>query len=94
MKKSNCRSEVLVGFVFTLVFLSCAVQAQASLKEVKAYKEAFPGAKPKCAACHIQAMPKKDAAELNDYGKAVIAANPSPTAETFKQLGIAEDFKK
>ncbi|MFA5089390.1 MAG: hypothetical protein WC552_10200 [Candidatus Omnitrophota bacterium] len=92
MKKNCCRSEVFAGLVFSLFFLSCAVQAQANLKEMKAYKEAFPDAKAKCATCHIQAMPKKENAELNDYGKAAIAANPSPTAETFKQLGKIEDF--
>ena len=88
------KSKTIATLIFTLAFLSCAVQAQASLKEIKAYREAFPGAKPKCASCHIQAMPKKDAAGLNAYGQAALAANPKPTAETFKQLGKAEDFKK
>jgi len=39
-------------------------------------------------------MPKKGAAELNAYGKAVAAAGATPKAETFKSLGKAEDFKK
>ncbi len=86
--------RVFAGFISTLVFLSCATQAYANIKEIKVYKEAFPGAQIKCALCHSVAMPKKDAAGLNSYGQAVIATNPQPTAETFKQLGKAEDFKK
>jgi cobalamin synthase len=88
------RVGVFAGFISALVFLSCATQAYANMKEIKAYKEAFPGATVKCAACHSVAMPKKEAAGLNSYGQAVIAANPKPTAETFKQLGEAENFKK
>jgi hypothetical protein len=86
--------RVFAGFVSALVFLSCTTQSYANIKEIKAYKEAFPGAAVKCVICHSLAMPKKDNAGLNDYGHAVIAANPKPTAETFKQLGKAENFKK
>jgi hypothetical protein len=85
--------RVSAGFISALIFLSCATQVYANLKEIKAYKEAFPGATTKCVTCHSVAMPKKDAAGLNDYGQAAIAANPQPAAETFKKLGKAEDFK-
>jgi mono/diheme cytochrome c family protein len=64
------------------------------MKEIKAYKEAFPAARVKCATCHMDGMPKTGAASFNDYGKAVIAANPHPTVATFKKLGRAENFKK
>ncbi|MFH1800766.1 MAG: hypothetical protein ABH891_08005 [Candidatus Omnitrophota bacterium] len=64
------------------------------MKEIKAYKEALPDTGVECATCHSAVMPKTGAAALNDYGKAAIAVNPSPTDETFKQLGTAEDFKK
>jgi hypothetical protein len=84
--------RVFTGFISTLVFLACATQAFASMKEIKTYKEAFPDAQVKCALCHSVAMPKKDAAALNSYGQAVIAANPQPTSETFKKLGKAENF--
>lgn len=94
MKNFNSKLAVFSGFVFSLVFLPFAVQAFANIKEMKAYKEAFPDAKIKCAVCHSVAMPKKGDAPLNDYGQAVIAANPQPTAETFTQLGKAEDFRK
>ena len=94
MQSMNRKVEVFLGFIFALVFLSCAVQVQASMKEIKAYKEAFPDAKVKCATCHSVAMPKKGAAALNSYGQAVTASTPNSTAETFKKLGKAEDFKK
>lgn len=68
--------------------------ASANLKELKAYKEAFPDAKVKCASCHVATMPKKGAADLNEYGKAVAAAGATPTAEAIKGIGKAEDFKK
>ena len=94
MKKSDCQSEMLAGLTFAIVFLSCAAQAQAGGEEIKAYKKAFPDARVKCATCHSVAMPKKGTAELNDYGQAAVVVNPQPTAETFKRLGMAEDFKK
>ncbi len=94
MKKSDFKSGIFAGITFTLVFLACIAQGYASIKEMKAYKEAFPDAKVKCATCHSVAVPKTGAAGLNDYGQAAFAANPRPTAETFKQLGQAEDFKK
>ncbi len=78
------------GFGAGILLLSPV--ANATLKEMKAYKQAFPDAKVKCACCHNDAMPKKGTAELNHYGKAAVAA--SPNAETFKKLGRAEDFKK
>ena len=96
-------------FLMGVVFLSWMAPAQASLKEVKTYKEAFPEAKPKCIGCHMTAMPKKDDGqhELNDYGQAVMAEaqkeaaakeaaqeEVKPTADTYKAVGKIEDFKK
>lgn len=81
-----------------LVFWMTA--AQASMKETKVYKEAFPDARIKCMDCHVDAMPKKDDGkhELNDYGKAVIAETVkpdlSPTVDTYKKVGKVENFKK
>jgi hypothetical protein len=76
--------------------------AQAAMKDMKIYKEAFPDAKIKCIDCHVDTMPKKDEGkhELNAYGKAAVAeakktgANGIPTADTYKKLGKFEDFKK
>ena len=89
MKKGVILSIVL-GFVFSMA------TAQANMKEMKAYKEAFPDAKLKCQSCHVDAMPKKDDGkhDKNDYGKALIAENPKPTVDTYKKVGKVEDFKK
>ena len=100
MKKATL--AVLLGlaagaFVFTSV-------AQADMKEMKTYKEAFPEAKVKCVDCHKDAMPKKDDGkhELNAYGTAVVAeakkevkdaAEVKPTADAYKKVGKIEDFK-
>ncbi|MFH1800764.1 MAG: hypothetical protein ABH891_07995 [Candidatus Omnitrophota bacterium] len=54
------------------------------MKEIKAYKEAFPDAKVNCATCQSVPMPKKEAAGLNSYDQAAIAANSQPASETFK----------
>jgi hypothetical protein len=80
------------------------VPAQAGMKDMKIYKEAYPDAKIKCIDCHVDAMPKKDDGkhEMNDYGKAVMAesqkagAKPdvSPTVDMYKAVGKIEDFKK
>ena len=80
------------------------VPAQAGMKDMKIYKEAYPDAKIKCIDCHVDAMPKKDDGkhEMNAYGKAVIAesqkagakADVSPTADIYKKVGKIEDFKK
>ena len=59
--------------VFSLCF---AGDGLANLGVVKAYKEAFPGEKPKCSCCHVDKAPKKEEGkhEFNDYGKKVFAA--------------------
>jgi len=54
--------------------------AHAGLKQIKAYKEAYPEEKPKCAACHVDERPKKADGEyeLNDYGKKVQSIKAGP----------------
>jgi len=83
---------VLTGFIFW------AAAAQANMTQIKAYKETYPDAKPKCIDCHVDKMPKKDdgAHDPNDYGKAVIkaAGTEKPTADTYKTVGTIEDFAK
>lgn len=72
---------------FVTVFM--AVPAWANIKEIKAYKEAYPDTKPKCIGCHTDEKPKKDDGqhELNDYGKKVAAIKAEPDADAFKQAG-------
>ena len=87
---------MMLGMLIGLVFWS--VSARADMAQIKAYKETYPDAKPKCIDCHVDKMPKKDDGqhELNDYGKAVVksAGTVKPTADTYKTIGKIEDFKK
>jgi hypothetical protein len=83
-----------------LVFLIAT--AQASMKEMKLYKEVYPDAIVKCIDCHVDTMPGKDDGnhKLNNYGKAAVVeakktgANGILTADMYKKLGRVEDFKK
>ena len=99
------------GFVFSSVVLSGFVLsslAQADTVVIKAYKEAFPDAHPKCISCHVDALPKKAEGqhEWNAYGHAVKKAAQAagvadvPTMDdkdnlvkVIKQVGQVEDFK-
>lgn len=96
MKTNNCGLQASIVFGVGVSFLLTAAPAQANLKEVKAYKEAFPDSKPKCINCHVDEKPKKDEGlhEWNEYGQAARKIDPHPTADTFKQLGSFEDFEK
>ena len=82
-------------------FICWAVTAQANMTQIKAYKETYSDAKPKCIDCHADKMPKKadGAHDPNDYGKAVIEAAKAakldvPSADTYKTVGTIEDFAK
>jgi hypothetical protein len=86
MKKTTF--VLLTGFIFW------ALSAHADMTQIKAYKEAYPDAKPKCIDCHVDKMPKKDdgAHENNDYGKSIVKAAQAakldkPTADTYKAVG-------
>lgn len=88
-------SHLLIpSFTGLLVLAYCSV-GQAGIPMIKAYKEAYPGAKLKCIDCHLSEKPKKDSDhELNGYGKKVMALAEKPTAEDFKKAGSVEDFEK
>lgn len=78
--------------VFPLIALFVFFAASpcwASIKQVKAYKEAFPDEKPKCNGCHVSEKPKKEDGEheLNAYGLKVAALKAEPDAETYKTAG-------
>jgi hypothetical protein len=79
---------ILSGFIFV------SVSAHADIAQIKAYKESYPDAKPKCIECHVDKMPKKDDGlhENNDYGKSAVKAAKAagldkPTADTYKAIG-------
>ena len=65
------------------------VTAYANVKQIKAYKEAFPDEKPKCSHCHVSEKPKKEDGEhdLNAYGKKAKELKAEPDAETYKAIG-------
>ena len=96
MRTDHRAAFKVVAFGILMGFALWISPAYANLKEIKAYKEAFPEAKPKCINCHEAEKPKKDEGmhEWNDYGKAARAIDPKPTAEVFKKLGSFEDFAK
>lgn len=77
------------------VFFVWCVNSHANMDQIKAYKAAYPDAKPKCIGCHTDALPKKDQGkhEWNAYGKKVKEAAEKPTAETYKKVGKIEDAK-
>lgn len=96
MNVTSQRSTVLMLVAAGMFILAGAIPAQADIKEIKKYKEAFPESKPKCIECHATEKPKKDDGqhEVNDYGKAVIEKSKETTADTYKEVGKIEDFKK
>lgn len=93
-KKITSIFSIAVLFVFVGWFLG-ANSVRADVAQMKVYKEAYPGTKPKCIACHLEQLPKKDAGkhELNDYGKKAKAEMEKPTAEVYKKIGKAPDQK-
>ncbi len=93
------RGKVIAGglFIFSAAGLVLHIpSAQASLKDMKIYREAFPDSKLKCIDCHVNEKPSKEdgKGDLNDYGKAVVAVDPAATADAYKKVGKIEDFKK
>ena len=56
----------------TLASLALGTSALATMEIQKEYKAKDP--KATCASCHVDKMPKKEAHDLNDFGKTVKAA--------------------
>ena len=83
--------KTIVFLILTGFILWSVPAANASLNQIKAYKETYPDSKPKCVDCHVDKIPKKDDGqhELNDYGKAVVkaAGTEKPSADTYKKAG-------
>lgn len=66
MKKTT--TAIIAG----LAALALGSSALATMEIQKEYKAK--DAKANCASCHVEKMPKKDKADLNDFGKTVAAA--------------------
>lgn len=87
LSKKACPASLILCALFIF-----AGTANANLTQIKAYKEAYPDEKPKCAVCHVSDKPKKEDGQhdMNDYGKKVIALNAAPDASTYKAAGKNE----
>lgn len=66
--------KTITAAVAALGVLALATTAFAAMEDQKKMKAAYEGAKVSCGTCHAQAMPKKESAELNAYGKDYSAA--------------------
>lgn len=80
------KRSMIFAILFSFLFFATA---WASLKQVKAYKEAFPDEKPKCSHCHVSEKPKKEDGQhdLNAYGQKAANAKAEPDVETYKAVG-------
>lgn len=91
MSTSKKILTVFVGSLFAVGLT--ALPALADVKQIKAYKEAYPDAKPKCIWCHTVEKPKKEDGqhELNAYGKKVKALATEPGAADYKAAGPVKE---
>lgn len=89
MKSKQLFFTVVVALAFYFVSTSHAL---ATLEQQKIFKGVYPGKeKYSCTICHVAKLPKKDAHEMNDYGKKALdaagGAGQKPTAEIYQKLG-------
>jgi hypothetical protein len=66
--------KTTAAVVATLAAIALGSTALATMDIQKQYKEAHKGATANCQTCHVDKMPKKEAHDLNDFGKSVKAA--------------------
>jgi hypothetical protein len=87
------KAGLISGFVCVLMVVGNTL-AMANVEQTKLYKAAFPGSQPKCVACHIDKLPKKDAGmhDPNAYSKKILETDAKPTADTYKKVGTVEAF--
>jgi hypothetical protein len=71
-RRRNDMKQTTAAVVATFAALALGTTALATMEIQKEYKAKDPAAK--CATCHKENLPKKGAAELNDFGKTVKAA--------------------
>ena len=93
--KLNFKSTLFAAVLSSILLLSASA-AWANIKQIKAYKEAYPDEKPKCACCHVDKKPSKEDGkhDLNEYGKKVLAISKEPTADHYKTAGKAPEPKE
>ena len=84
------KAMAMVGIFVVPAFV--VSNAFATLDQQKIIKGVYPGKeKYSCTLCHVPKLPKKDAHEMNDYGKKALEAaggtGKKPTAEIYQKLG-------
>jgi uncharacterized protein HemX len=72
MKRRNEMKNTTTAVLATLTALALGSTGLATMEIQKEYKAKDPAAK--CESCHTAKLPKKETAELNDFGKKVKAA--------------------
>ena len=89
MRKVLFANLVAALAILGVLFLKSAF---ANIEQIKLYKAAFPGEKPKCTACHMDKTPKKEAGkhDPSPYGQKVLKLKTPPDEETYKAAGKNE----
>ena len=80
--------KTTTAVVATLAAFVMGSAALATMDIQKEYKAKDP--KANCASCHVPKMPKKDAAELNDFGKTVKAAKSKDGKIDWSKVKVPE----
>lgn len=66
--------KTTAAVVVTLASIALGSSSLATMDYLKEYKDKAKDATANCTTCHKDKLPKKDAHELNDFGKTVQAA--------------------
>jgi hypothetical protein len=80
--------KTTTAVIATLAAVVLGSAALATMDIQKEYKAKDP--KANCANCHVAKMPKKEAAELNDFGKTVKAAKGKDGKVDWSKVKVPE----
>ena len=80
--------KTAAAFVATFAALALGTTVLATTELQKEYKAKDASAN--CASCHVNKMPKKDSAELNDFGKTVKAAEGKDKKVDWTKVKVPE----
>ena len=80
--------KTTTAVVATLAAVALSSAALATMDIQKEYKAK--DAKANCASCHVAKMPKKESAELNDFGKTVKAAQGKDKKVDWSKVKVPE----
>ena len=80
--RSGLRIAIVTGIAAGGAWLLSSGAASASMPMVKKAKELGITSVQNCQSCHVDKLPKKDAHELNDAGKWLVAEKEKRNAKT------------